>query len=62
MKEGLWGWWVGMMGGGNRGRGMMRMELQSRDSKHPLFFHMGGNVISVLYHTHGWAPLGKLST
>lgn len=31
------------MGGGNKGRGgMMGMELQSGDSKHPLFVHMEG--------------------
>lgn len=43
MKGGLWGWWVGMMGGGKKGRGgMVGMELQRGDSKHPLFVHMEG--------------------
>lgn len=32
------------MGGGNRGAGMIGMELQSGDSKHPLFVHMEGGV------------------
>lgn len=40
------------------------MELQSGDSKHPLFVHMEGGrgFISIPYHTDGLTPLGKLST
>lgn len=39
--------------------------ITSGDSKHPLFVHMEGReglFISILYHTYGWTPLGKLST
>lgn len=44
MKGGLWVCWARMIGGGNRGRGIMGMELQSGDSKEPLSVHMGGGA------------------
>ena len=43
MERGLWGWWVGMMGGGNRSGRMMGDGITKSGFKAPLVVHMEGS-------------------